>query len=228
MGGGAALVPLKLVIGNKAYSSWSMRPWLVLRAFEIPFDEVVVPLRTETTSATLRRFSGAAKVPVLIDGATTVWDSLAIIEYLAERLPDHPIWPRERTARAQARSLSAEMHAGFSALRRAYPMNMRRAPQARALDPETAADVAANVARLTSAWAETRAAFGRDGDFLFGPFSAADAMFAPIVNRFEAYDVPVDAPTRAYMDAIKALPAWRDWQAGAEAEGWRIEAFETL
>lgn len=219
---------LKLVIGNKAYSSWSMRPWLLMRAFELPFDEVVVPLRTPETTGRIKAFSPAAKVPILIDGEITVWDSLAIIEHLAETRPTLPVWPRDREARGLARSLAAEMHAGFSPLRRAFPMNMRRTPRALPLDPETASEVAANVARIESAWADARQRFGAGGPFLFGPFSAADAMFAPIVNRFEVYAVPVGAPTRAYMDAIKSLPAWQDWQAGADAEGWHVEAFDAL
>lgn len=225
-------MPLKLVIGNKAYSSWSMRPWLLMRVFEIPFDETVVPLGEATTSATLQRYTPAAKVPILIDGAVTIWDSLAIIEYIAETRPDLAIWPRDAAARALARSLSAEMHAGFSPLRRSLPMNMRRDPKPRDLDGDTAAALAANVARIEEAWADARRRFGHTGKkaspFLFGGFCAADAMFAPVVNRLHVYAIDVSPETRVYMDAVAALPAWRDWQAGAEAEGWTIEKFETL
>lgn len=219
-------MPLKLVIGNKAYSSWSMRPWLLMRVLEIPFDEMVVPLQTADTTDIIRRYSPAAKVPVLIDGTIHVWESLAIMDYLADTRPN--VWPSDRAARALARSLSAEMHAGFAPLRRALPMNMRRAPMARMLDADTAADLAANVARIETAWADARTRFGAGGPFLFGAFSAADAMFAPLVNRFHAYDIAVGPTTQAYMETISALPAWRDWQAGADAEGWRIEKFETL
>ena len=165
-------------------------------------------------------------MPVLIDGAIHVWDSLAIIEYLAETRP--AVWPAEKAARALARSLSAEMHAGFLPLRRALPMNMRRHPKARTLDADAARGLSESVERIEVAWADARSRFGAAGPFLFGTFSAADAMSAPIVNRFHAYDIAVSAATRAYMDAISALPAWRDWQAGADAEGWRIAAFETL
>ena len=219
---------LKLVIGNKAYSSWSMRPWLLMRAMEIGFDEVVVPLQTERTAQVLQGYSPAAKVPVLIDGPVTIWDSLAIIEYIAEARPDLPIWPRDKAARALARALAAEMHSGFAALRRAFPMNLRRVPKARDLDGETAAEVGTNLARIEAAWDDARTCFGQGGPFLFGAFCAADAMFAPLVNRFHAYDVTVGEKTRTYMSAMSALPAWRDWQAGADAEGWRIEKFEVL
>lgn len=219
-------MPLKLVIGNKAYSSWSLRPWLLMRVLEIPFDEIVVPLDTPQTGATIARYSPTAKVPVLIDGAIHVWESLAIIDYLAEARP--AVWPADQAARALARSLAAEMHAGFTPIRRAFPMNMRRPPKARDLDPDTAAAVSADVARIEAAWADARARFGAGGPFLFGGFCAADAMFAPLVNRFHAYDVAVGRDTRAYMDAISALPAWRDWQASAEAEGWRNEKYEAI
>lgn len=217
-----------LVIGNKAYSSWSMRPWLLMRVLEIPFDEIVLPLRTEGTAAAIRRFNPAGKVPTLIDGSITIWDSLAIIEYLAEDYPDLPIWPRDKPARALARSLAAEMHSGFSPLRRSLPMNMRRDPKAPDLDPDAQTAVDENVARIETAWADTRSCFGGAGPFLFGTFGAVDAMFAPVVNRLHAYAVPVTAETRAYMDAVSALPDWRDWQAGAHGEGWHIEAIDAL
>lgn len=217
---------LKLITANKAYSSWSMRPWLLMRVFQIPFDEVVIPLGTPDTKAEVLRYNPAGKVPALIDDEVRVWDSLAIIEYLAERHPDLPIWPRDKEARALARSLSAEMHSGFSPLRRSLPMNMRRVSKRPKLDKETKAEVMANVSRIADAWTDARARFGTDGPFLFGAFSAADAMFAPVVNRFEAYAIPVGAAPRAYMDAISSLPHWRDWKAGAEGEGWRIERIE--
>lgn len=219
-------MPLKLIIANKAYSSWSMRPWLLMRVFQIPFDEVVIPLDTPDTKAEILRYNPAGKVPALIDGEVQVWDSLAIIEYLAERHPDLAIWPRDKAARALARSLSAEMHSGFSPLRRNLPMNMRRVSKRAKLDKQTKAEVAANVSRIEEAWADARERFGAGGPFLFGAYSAADAMFAPVVNRFDAYAIPVGAATRAYMDVVSALPHWRDWKAGAEAEGWRIERIE--
>lgn len=215
---------LTLVIANKAYSSWSFRPWILLRHFEIPFAEVVVPLGRTTTREEILRHSPAAKCPVLVDGGTTVWESLAIIEYVAESFPGHAIWPRDKAARALARSLAAEMHAGFQALRVHLPMNMRRPVQKRELTPEAAADVA----RIEAAWAGARHSFGQGGDFLFGDFSAADAMFAPIVSRLHTYDAAVSPESRAYMDKIMALPAWRAWQEGADAEEWRIDKYEQI
>ncbi len=215
---------LTLVIANKVYSSWSFRAFILMRHFGIPFAEIVIPLGRETTRAEILRHSPAGKCPVLRDGALTVWDSLAIIEYLAERFPDLPIWPDEPAARATARSLAAEMHSGFAALRANLPMNMRRPVKRREMSPETRADIE----RIEAAWAAARQKFGAGGDFLFGDFSAADAMFAPVVSRLHVYDVPVDAATRAYMDRVMALPAYRDWQRGAEAENWRIDKYEDL
>jgi glutathione S-transferase len=217
-----------LVIANKAYSSWSMRPWLVLRHFDIAFDEIVIPMDQPNTKAEMLKHAPTGKCPSLHDGAVSVWDSLAIIEYVAELHPDIAIWPRDPAARAMARSLSAEMHSGFTALRRHLPMNMRRPPAPPRLDAATRAEVDADVARIEAAWRDARRRFGEDGPFLFGGFRAADAMFAPVVNRLEVYAVAVADDTRAYMAAMTALPAWRDWQAEAEAEGWRIDRYETV
>ena len=219
---------LTLIIANKAYSSWSMRPWLLMRHFDIGFDEIVIPIGLETSKAEMLRHAPTGKCPSLTDGDVGVWDSLAIIEYVAESYPDLPIWPRDRAARAMARSLAAEMHSGFVALRRNLPMNMNRAPSRCCLDAERQAAVDADVARIEAAWMEARRRFGAGGPFLFGAWSAADAMFAPVVNRFQVYDVPVGPETRAYMDAMTALPAWRDWQAEAAAEGWRLERIEAI
>ena len=219
-------MPPRLVIGNKTYSSWSMRPWILMRALDIAFDETVLPLYSEETNATLKSLSPAAKVPILIDGDVTIWDSLAIIEYLAERYPDVAVWPRDPAARAQARSLAAEMHSGFLSLRRAFPMNLGRTPKRPKLEPEVATAAAADLARIEAAFAAARERFGKDGPFLFGAFSAADAMYAPVVSRLHTYAAKVGAGTQAYMDAMMALSAWRDWAAGAAAEGWRIERFE--
>ncbi|MGH6847611.1 MAG: glutathione S-transferase family protein [Methylocella sp.] len=211
-----------LVIANKNYSSWSFRPWVLMRHFNIAFDEIVIPMGQENTRAEMLRYSPAGKCPSLHDGKIAVWDSLAIIEYVAELHPEKPIWPRPRAARAQARSLAAEMHSGFSALRGLLAMNMRRAVARRELTPEASADVA----RLEQAFAQARREFGQAGDFLFGDFSAADAMFAPVVNRLHVYDVTVTAATRTYMDTMMALPAWQDWNARAEAETWIIGKYE--
>jgi glutathione S-transferase len=182
----------------------------------------VIALGQETTRADILEYSPSARCPALIDGDLVIWDSLAIIEYVAEKYPDRPIWPRAHAARAIARSMAAEMHAGFQGLRSHLPMNMRRAVQRRELTPEAAADVA----RIEAAWAAARERFGAGGDFLFGSFSAADAMFAPVVNRLHVYDVPISTAARAYMEAIMALPAYRDWQQDAEAETLHIAKYE--
>ncbi len=212
----------RLVIANKVYSSWSMRPWLLMRAFAIPFDEIVIPLDTPQAQAEILRHSPAGKVPVLSEGDLVIWDSLAIVEHVAETHPDLAIWPRDPAARALARSLSAEMHSGFSALRRHLPMNMRRDKRPAALEPEAQTAVSADCSRIEAAWADALARFGGKGGFLFGDFTAADAMFAPVVNRFAAYAVPLTDASRAYIDAMRTLPAWRDWATAAEAEGWTL------
>ena len=173
----------------------------------------------------MRRPASARHLPRV---RSSVWDSLAIIEYIAESYPELPVWPRDRAARAMARSLAAEMHSGFMALRRNMPMNMKRRPAKLRLDTAIQREVDADVARLETAWAEARRRFGAGGPFLFGAFSAADAMFAPVVNRLQVYDVSVGPETLAYMDAMTALAAWRDWQAEAEAEGWRLERIEAI
>ncbi len=213
---------LTLIIANKTYSSWSFRPWILMRHFGIPFSEAVIPLAQDNTRSEILRVSPSGKCPVLHDGDITVWDSLAIIEYLAETYPEKPLWPKPRAARAQARALAAEMHSGFAGLRGLLPMNMRRAVKRRELTPDASADVA----RLEQAFEQARRAFGQGGAFLFGDFSAADAMFAPVVNRLHVYDVPVAAATRAYMDAVMALPAWQEWQTQAKAEPWTIDKYE--
>ena len=211
-----------LVIANKNYSSWSFRPWILMRHFGLAFDEIVIPLAQENTLAELLRFSPAGKCPSLRDGEIVVWDSLAIIEYVAELHPRLPIWPGPRAARARARSLATEMHSGFMGIRQLLPMNMRRAVARRELTPEASADAA----RLEQAFMQARDEFGQAGAFLFGDFSAADAMFAPVVNRLHVYDVTVTPATRAYMDAMMALPAWQEWRAQAEAETWIIGKYE--
>ena len=213
---------LTLIIANKAYSSWSFRPWILMRHFGIAFDEVVIPLAQDTTRAEILRVSPSGKCPSLHDAEIVVWDSLAIIEYLAELFPEKPLWPKARAARAQARSLAAEMHSGFTGLRGLLPMNMRRPVKKHPLTSEASADVA----RLEQAFEQARDAFAQGGDFLFGDFSAADAMFAPVVNRLHVYDVPVTPRTRAYMDAVMALSAWQEWRSQAEAESWKIEKYE--
>jgi len=217
-------MPLKLIIANKAYSSWSLRPWILMTHFKIPFEEEVIALDQADTHEKLLAHSPSGKAPALIDGDVTIWESLAIIEYLAEKYPKKPIWPGTRAARALARALAAEMHAGFQPLRAHLPTNFRRAVHTRELTREAARDIA----RIETAWASTRRRFGRGRPFLFGPFCAADAMFAPVVNRLHIYAVAVAPPTRTYMDAIMALPAWQQWEKDAFVEDWRIERFENL
>lgn len=215
---------LKLVIGNKNYSSWSMRPWLALRANDIPFEEIFVPLYTDNPAdkARIVSFSKAGKVPTLIDGDVTVWDSLAIIEYLAEKFPDARIWPADRAARAHARAISAEMHSGFVPLRSECGMNLHRPIGAVALSD----DARANVARVQQIWADCHARYGSQGPFLFGGFSGADAMYAPVVHRFLTYAIPVEGAARHYVDAMLALPAFQEWTRDGLAETLLIDRFE--
>jgi glutathione S-transferase len=215
---------MKLLIGNKAYSSWSFRPWILMRHFELPFEEEVVALYQPDTAERVRRFSKAGKLPVLVDGDIVVWESLAIIDYLADRFPDRTVWPQDRAAMAHARSAATEMHAGFQALRMRCPMNMRRAPKAIAL----ADDVKADIARIVTLWTEARERFGAGGPFLYGAFSAADAMYAPVVNRFHAYAIDVPPVVAAYLTAMMALPAWQDWQRGVDAEPWVHQPYEVV
>ncbi|MGJ4997114.1 glutathione S-transferase family protein [Bradyrhizobium sp. HKCCYLS3077] len=217
---------LKLVIGNKNYSSWSMRPWLALRGAGIAFEEIVIPLYTDDPAdkARILAHSPAGKVPVLVDGATTVWDSLAIIEYAAERFPQAGLWPADAAARAHARSVCAEMHSGFQALRNECPMNLHRPVR----PVELSADAKANVARIEEIWRDCRARHGAGGPFLFGRFGAADAMFAPVVTRFHSFAVPVAAETRAYMDTMMAMPAFAEWVQAGLAETWIIARVENV
>lgn len=218
---------MRLVIGNKVYSSWSLRPWIVMKAFAIAFEETTVQLREGDTRDRILEHSPSGKVPVLIDVATTVWDSLAIIEYLADKYPEHAMWPSDLPARAHARSASAEMHAGFQALRTACSMNVTRRFKAR----DRGEAVAADVVRITALWREARAKFGGAGPFLYGGFCAADGMFAPVVTRFHSYSIAVDPVSQAYMDALLAHPAYKAWLAGAVAEPWGLdngEAAETI
>lgn len=216
---------LKLVIGNKNYSSWSMRPWLAARASNIPFDEVFIPLYTgDADKQRILSFTRSGKVPVLLDGDVTVWDSLAIIEYLAERFPEARLWPQDTARRAHARSISAEMHSGFAALRNECGMNLHRPVQAIALSNEARSDIA----RVQQIWSECRERYGTFGPFLFGAFSGADAMFAPVVHRFRTYAVAVAPDVQAYMDTMMLLPAFQEWTRAALAETHIIERLENV
>ncbi len=207
---------LTLVIGNKNYSSWSLRPWIAMKVAGLAFDERLIPLYEPGSRERILSYSPAGKVPILIDGQRRVWESLAILEYLAEAFPAARLWPADAGARAHARAIAAEMHAGFAALRRACPMNLWLPPRPR---PQ-GEDVMADVARIEAMWRDCRARYGRDGPFLFGAFGAADAMYAPVVARFHHYGLPVGADTRAYMEAVMALPAWHAWREAALQEPW--------
>lgn len=213
---------LTLVIGNKLYSSWSMRPWLVLKAFDIPSHEIVIPLREPDSKQKMLNYAPHGKVPVLKGDDVVIWESMAIIEYLAECFPDKNIWPRYRVARAHARSISNEMHSGFQALRQGCPMNLG----ARYATPEMTDALKANVDRVETIWAETQQKFKTDGPFLYGSFTAADAMYAPVVTRLDTYSIPVKPESRVYMDAVLAHPAVTAWRDAAIKEPWTINDYD--
>ena len=209
---------LTLVIGNKNYSSWSLRPWMALSMAGIPFDEEVIQLDQPGTKAKITAHSKAGRVPILRHGKITVWESLAILEYLADVFPEKNLWPKTRAARALARAISSEMHAGFSPLRNECPMNLRRPRK-----PVTMSDAAsANIERIENMWRECRANFGKSGKFLFGKFCNADSMFAPVVTRFDTYAIKVAKDTRQYMDNVLATPAFKRWKKDALKETWII------
>ena len=206
-----------LVIGNKNYSSWSLRPWLAMRVAEIDFDEKLIEFGDfgpEWQNAIVE-YSPTKKVPLLIDGDIKVWESLAILEYLADKWPEKKLWPTNTPARAMARSVSAEMHAGFTALRTYMPMNIRASHPGVNLDKPGVMD---DVNRVCAIWNEARENFGSGGDFLFGHFTNADAMFAPIVSRLTTHAVEVDQVSRAYMDSVLAIPAMVSWSDAGRAE----------
>ena len=207
---------LTLVIGNKNYSSWSFRPWIAMKVAGLAFEEVVISLNASDFKPRVSKISGTGKVPVLVDGDVQVWESLAILEYLAEKFPAARLWPSEPAARAHARAISSEMHAGFLPLRRACPMNMWRPVKPRELN----AEATANARRIDAIWTDCRSRFGQGGPFLFGAYGAADAMYAPVVARLHTYDVAVGAAARAYMGAVMALPAWAEWTSAALQEPW--------
>lgn len=209
---------LHLILGNKNYSSWSLRPWIAMRVAGIPFEEIVISTGAPDFKERILKLSPAGQVPVLVDGDVHVWESLAIIDWLADKFPDAKLWPKDIKARAQARSIAAEMHAGFAPLRRHCPMNIRRPVKARELTPE----VEQNVRRIDEMWTDCRARFGTGGPFLFGSFGAADAMYAPVVSRLHTYAIPVGEAARAYMKAIMALPAWSQWSEAAQREPWTL------
>lgn len=211
---------LKIVIGDKNYSSWSMRGWLALELTGAPYEEELVRLDQPDTAARIAARSPAGRVPVLLDGDLAVWDSLAIAEYLAERFPAARLWPEDPRARAVARSVSAEMHSGFQALRGAFPMNLRLRRPTRP-SPEVAADLA----RIRALWRGLLSA-PREGEYLFGRFGIADAMFAPVVGRCRTYGVALDGPEAAWAEAVWRHPAVAKWVAGAAAESWTLAKYD--
>ena len=215
-----------LVIGNRNYSSWSLRGWLMAKIVGIAFDEVVVPLDRPKTQAAIRRHSPSGRVPVLVHGDVAVWESLAIAEYLNDIRPDAGLWPASVAARAHARAVSAEMHAGFAELRTHMPMDIRASHPGQAMTPEVRADID----RITGLWRDCRRRFAktasRDDGFLFGTISAADAMYAPVATRFRTYGVKLDADADAYRNTVLAHPAMVEWIDAAKREPWTIALYE--
>jgi glutathione S-transferase len=211
-----------LVIGNKAYSSWSLRPWILMKHAGIAFDEERIALYQPDSRERMLRYSPAGRVPVLVDGDLTVWDSLSICEYLAERHPDRQLWPAEVRARAYARSICAEMHSGFVNLRSQLPMNVRTRMPGRGKPPE----VRAEITRIETMWNDCRARFGGLGPFLYGQFSIADAMYAPVVTRLHTYEVELGGAAGEYATMIYRLAAMQEWIAGAHSEVEVLQQYE--
>jgi glutathione S-transferase len=215
-----------VVIGNKNYSSWSLRGWLMARIADIEFDEVVIPLDLPETAASIRKHSPSGKVPVLLHRGLAVWESLSIAEYLNDLKPEAGLWPAAVAARAHARSVSAEMHAGFSDLRINMPMNIRASYKGKGMTPGVRADIE----RITGLWRDCRKRFAgaapKDNGFLFGAIGAVDAMFAPVVTRFRTFGVPLDTDAEAYCAAIEAYPPMKEWVEAAKNEPWLIDSAE--
>ena len=217
---------LKLIIGNKNYSSWSLRPWIAMKVAGIAFDEEVIPLYEPGSRERVLKYSPTGKVPVLIDDGVAIWESLAILEHLADKFPTAGLWPSDAVARSHARVVATEMHAGFAPLRRACPMNLWLPAKPR---PQTE-EVMDNVRRIDALWTDCRARFGQKskigGAFLFGAFGAADAMYAPVVARLHSFGLPVGPEAQAYMMAVMALPAWAEWLGAALKETWVMQGNE--
>jgi glutathione S-transferase len=217
---------LTFILGNKNYSSWSMRPWLALAEHDVPFEEIVLDIYAPESRAKILAYSPAGKMPILKDGEYTIWDSLAILEHLADKFPHLDLWPKDPAARALARSISAEMHSGFVPLRKAMPMNLKRAikPLAGPL-PE---GVAADIKRICDLFHDARTRFGARGDFLFGAFSAADCMYAPVASRLRTYAVRLDTPCEDYVEAIHSLDSFRRWKTAALKETWANPDYDAV
>ena len=216
---------MKLIIGNKAYSSWSLRGWLATKQSGLHFDEIIVPLFSDGWEERKREDDlapSSGKVPTLWDGEAVVWDSLAIIDYLADKVGRDRFWPKDEVARGMARSMAAEMHAGYTALRREFPMNTRKTFSDVTISEETRKDAV----RILQIWAEARSRFGKDGPYLFGTFSAADIMFAPVVTRFVTYGFTLPGFAERYAETIMAHPWMEEWYAAAAEEPWTIQRIE--
>jgi glutathione S-transferase len=213
---------LEIILGNKNYSSWSLRGWLALARSGLPFREIVIPMFREDSAQRIGERSPSGKVPCLRHGELAVWDSLAIGEYVAELAPAAHLWPADRAARAVARSVSAEMHSGFTALRGDMPMNIRASKPGVGHSPAALADVG----QIQARWRQVRERFGAGGDFLLGAFTLADCFYAPVVTRFQTYGVALDPVARRYVEAMSALPEMQRWRAAALEEPWRIEHYE--
>lgn len=213
---------MKLIIGNKNYSSWSLRPWILMRVKDIAFEEEYIPLYLPGSKDNMLVYSPAGKVPILIDHDFSVWDSLAIAEYLAERFPDKNLWPADLRARAHARCISAEMHSGFMALRKSMSMNVRASLPGR----EQTEDTIADISRIVNIWEDCRKTFGKLGPFLFGEFSIADAFYVPVASRFKTYGIKLSPLCQEYVNTIHDLPAMREWIEASHAEKEVIESFE--
>ncbi|MGQ0661978.1 MAG: glutathione S-transferase family protein [Pseudomonadota bacterium] len=212
-----------LYIGNKAYSSWSLRGWLACKLVGIAFEEVMIPLSRPETAAALAKLSPSGRVPVLRHGEIVLWETTAIAEYLAELRPQAGLWPAEAAARAHARAISAEMHAGFAELRKNMWMNVRRKFPGKGRTSGALADIA----RVVEIWRTARRAYGRAGPYLFGRFTLADCMYAPVATRFVTWEPELPADASAYVEAIWTHPLIEEWRAGATAEPWAIEKYET-
>jgi glutathione S-transferase len=213
---------LQLVIGNKNYSSWSMRPWVLLRQAQIPFEEVQLKFDDDTRVVGNEKYSPAGKVPVLIIDGEPVWDTLAICESVAEMHPEKHLWPEDEHARRVARSICAEMHSGFQAMRGAMPMNIRSRHPGKGMTPQSRKDID----RIVAIWTDCRERFGGAGNFLFGRFSIPDAFYAPVVMRFETYAVKLPPVAQAYAEAVRALAAVREWAQAARRETEFVQADE--
>ncbi len=216
------MTDLTVFLGNKNYSSWSLRPWLVLKQLGAAFEEIVIPLYEPTSKETILRHSPSGRVPALRHGDVVIWDSLAICEHLAEAFPAAGLWPADPAARSVARAVSAEMHSGFQALRSHLPMNVRSSFPGRGVTPDAQADIN----RVMAIWRDCRKRFGADGGFLFGRFTIADAMYAPVVTRFRTYRIELEREADAYCETIMALPAMQEWIAAARNEPMVVDAFE--